>query len=210
MIQKRGLGGKISAWLFKHYISLAFFGIGKKGIVIFLPSTISMIGSSPLIGNLKSAHLSSHRVEINGGRGYCPQYWPVWGKSAPPLKTIWDWGKILGAKPPKFGAVGAVLENFKQIFEKSGLNIFSWNSDIFKEKFHIFHWFMLHLGFLDWGAAPPDITWLGRRPTSPHLISVPVWRGYSQNRRGAKNGARFSQWLKLPNLSWKCYISQLW
>ena len=55
-----------------------------------------------------------HRGENNGGggKGHCPPILPLLGKPAP--SKFWD----LGAKPPKFGAVGAVLENFEQIFEK--------------------------------------------------------------------------------------------
>ena len=53
--------------------------------------------------------------------GIAPSIWPLLGKPPPEILALG--GKIFGAKPQKFGAVGAVLENFDQIFEKSGLKM---------------------------------------------------------------------------------------
>ena len=50
-------------------------------------------------------------------RGAAPHQRPLISKSVPP--SIWGLGgKILGAKRPKFGAEGAILENFSDFLEK--------------------------------------------------------------------------------------------
>ena len=52
----------------------------------------------------------------NGGQGgIAPQYLPYEAN----LQHFGIGGKIFGAKPQKIVAVGAVLENFWQIFKKS-------------------------------------------------------------------------------------------
>ena len=55
-------------------------------------------------------------AKIRGARGHSPQYRPY--EANLPHQYFRIGGKIFGAKPHKFGAVGAVLENFGQIFEK--------------------------------------------------------------------------------------------
>ena len=57
----------------------------------------------------------SRDAQLGGGRGGLPPPMLAEGHFLPP-QIFEVGGKILGAKPPKFGAGGAVLENFGRIF----------------------------------------------------------------------------------------------
>ena len=59
------------------------------------------------------------RGENNGGGqgGALPPQYCLYHANLPP-QNFGIGGHVLGAKPPKFDAVGAVLENFEQICRK--------------------------------------------------------------------------------------------